>query len=270
MSRIVFKLSLLALLVISWPAQVIAVGYTILVKSNSYSPNDLVINTGDSVAWVTEVTCDPYGGDCSEGPEHTVTADDFSFATREPSDNIFFTRDFNEAGEILYHCAVHSEPGKDINTAMNGRITVVGEEKAFQINAGLNDAWYNPDTSGQGFFITVFADLGFVSLAWFTYETEPVVDVESKLGDASHRWLTALGPITGDTSLMDITFASVGIFDTATEIQRTDGGTITLTFDSCNSGSVEYDIPSISRSGVVPIERVADDNINICEVLNAE
>lgn len=270
MSRIVIKLSLLALLAIFQPVQGFAVGYTILVKSNSYSPNDLVINSGDSVTWVTEVTCDPYGGGCSEGIDHTVTADDFSFATREPSDNIYFTRDFNKAGEILYHCAVHSEPGKDINTAMNGRITVVGEEKVFQINAGLNDAWYNPDTSGQGFFITVFPDLGFVSLAWFTYETEPVVGVEFNLGDASHRWLTALGPITGDTSLMDITFASGGMFDIATDIQRADGGTITLIFDSCNSGSVAYDIPSISKSGVVPIQRVADDNIKICDALNAE
>ena len=26
----------------------------------------------------------------------------------------------------------------------------------FKMNAGLNDAWYNPDTDGQGFFITVF------------------------------------------------------------------------------------------------------------------
>ena len=41
-----------------------------------------------------------------------------------------------------------------------------------KINAGLNDAWYNPETSGQGFFITVFSDMGAVSLAWFTYDTE--------------------------------------------------------------------------------------------------
>jgi hypothetical protein len=51
-----------------------------------------------------------------------------------------------------------SEPGKDINTFMNRRITVQGEETVLQINAGLNDAWCNPDTDGQGFFITVFPD----------------------------------------------------------------------------------------------------------------
>lgn len=31
--------------------------------------------------------------------------------------------------------------------------------EGFQINAGLNDAWYNPLTNGQGFFITIFRPL---------------------------------------------------------------------------------------------------------------
>jgi hypothetical protein len=47
-------------------------------------------------------------------------------------------------------------------------------------------------------------------------------------------------------------------------------GTLTLTFDSCNSGSVENDITSIDKQGIIPIGRVADDNIVICEALNAD
>jgi len=143
-----------------------------------------------------------------------------------------------------------------------------------QINPGLNDAWYNPETSGQGFFITVFPDLGFVSLAWFTYDTEPPpVDATGNLGGPGHPWLTALGPIDGNQVLMNIEMTSGGIFDSATEIIRTDppasDGTILLTFDSCHSGTVEYDIPSINRQGIVPIQRVADDNIALCEALNS-
>jgi len=144
----------------------------------------------------------------------------------------------------------------------------------FQINSGLNDAWYDPETSGQGFFITVFPDLGYVSLAWFTYDTEPPpIYATADLGDPGHRWLTAVGPIEGNQVLMDIEMTSGGLFDTATEIQRTDppgsDGTILLTFDSCNSGTAEYDIPSINRQGVVPIQRVAGDNISLCEALNS-
>ena len=73
---------------------------------------------------------------------------------------------------------------------------------------------------------------------------------------------------------MNIDIASGGIFDTAADIQHTDppgsDGTIILTFDSCNSGTVEYDITSIDRQGIVPIQRVVDDNIVLCEALKAD
>jgi len=151
----------------------------------------------------------------------------------------------------------------------------VAAPASFSINAGLNDAWYNPDTSGQGFFITVFPDLGYVSMAWFTYDTElPPMDATANLGDPGHRWLTAVGPINGNQVLMNIELTSGGIFDTATEISRTNppgsDGTILLTFDSCSSATVEYDISSINRQGIVPIQRVANDNIALCEALNTD
>jgi len=140
------------------------------------------------------------------------------------------------------------------------------------MNAGLNDAWYYPETDGQGFFITVLPELGKVSLAWFTYDTElPPQDASANLGDPGHRWLTALGPIDGNQSVMRIVLTSGGIFDTPTDIDRTDppgsDGNLTLTFDSCSAGTVEYDIPSIGKQGIVPIQRVAGDNIALCEAL---
>jgi len=145
----------------------------------------------------------------------------------------------------------------------------------FRINPGLNDAWYNPATSGQGFFITVFPDLGAVSLAWFTYDTDlPVEGEQANLGDPGHRWITAVGPFAGNQVTMDIELTSGGLFDAPSEIRRTDppgsDGTITLTFDSCNSGTVEYDIPSINRQGIVPIQRVAGDNIALCEIFSRQ
>ena len=167
--------------------------------------------------------------------------------------------------------------GNDGNGDASGHVRVydLSMFNVFQINPGLNDAWYYKPTDGQGFFITVFPDLGYVSLAWFTYDTElPPEDASANLGDPGHRWLTALGPIDGDQAVMNITMTSGGIFDDPTEVDRTDppgsDGTITLTFDSCSAGTIEYDIPSISRQGVIPIERVADDNIVICEALSLE
>jgi len=141
----------------------------------------------------------------------------------------------------------------------------------FQMNPGLNDAWFNPDTDGQGFFVTVFPELGVVLLAWFTYDTElPSQNASANLGDPGHRWLTAVGPIEGNQAVLEIESASGGLFDQAAEVEREIDGTITLSFDGCNSGTVDYDIPSIDRQGSVPIERVAADNAALCEALSTE
>ena len=145
------------------------------------------------------------------------------------------------------------------------------EGPPFKMNAGLNDAWFNPFTDGQGFFITVFPDIGFVSLAWFTYDTElPAEGDSANLGDPGHRWLTALGAIEGNQAVMDISVASGGIFDASSDIERTEDGSITLTFANCNSGTIEYDIPSIGQQGMIPIQRVVDDNVALCETLSAD
>jgi hypothetical protein len=137
----------------------------------------------------------------------------------------------------------------------------------FEINAGLNDAWYHPETDGQGFFITVFPDLELVFLAWFTFDTErPAEDVEAMLGGAGQRWLTAAGSYEGNQAQLEIDLTTGGIFDSADpKPDHAPGGTILLHFDDCKSGTVSYEIPSINRMGVVPIERLAMDNVALCE-----
>ena len=148
---------------------------------------------------------------------------------------------------------------------------ILGDDVAneFEINPGLNDAWYNSETNGQGFFITVFPDLEVISLAWFTYETErPAEGVAANLGDAGHRWLTALGPYSGNDAQLEITVTTGGIFDSMEPVpDNAPGGTIQLHFNDCNSGIVSYDIPSINRTGEVPIKRVATDNVARCEAI---
>lgn len=148
---------------------------------------------------------------------------------------------------------------------------ILGNSSAgvFEINAGLNDAWYYPETNGQGFFITVFPDLELISLAWFTFDTEqPAEGTEATLGDAGHRWLTAVGPFSGNQAQLEISLTTGGIFDSADPAPvSTPGGTIMLEFDTCNSAVLTYDIPVINRVGLIPIERVAADNIALCEAL---
>jgi hypothetical protein len=154
--------------------------------------------------------------------------------------------------------------------------TIVGDfdvtpPQGFAMNAGLNDAWYFPNTSGQGFFLTVFPGRQEVFLGWFTYDTElPDESVTANLGDPGHRWITAQGSFAGAQAELQIDVTSGGIFDSAEAVpEHKSGGSILLQFDDCMSGSLYYDIPSIGRSDIVPIQRICNDNVALCEQLAA-
>ena len=161
----------------------------------------------------------------------------------------------------------------DSNNAAD--VFVVENPHSFTLNLGLNDAWHNPMTPGQSFWITVYPESGNAALAWLTYDTElPTDGATAELGDPSHRWLTARGKYYDNQAFMLIEVTSGGMFDELSESQRTSAlgssGAIILTFDNCSSASVEYYISTIDRFGRIPLRRVAGDNIEICEVLNRE
>jgi hypothetical protein len=141
----------------------------------------------------------------------------------------------------------------------------------FGINAGLNDAWYNPATSGQGLLITVFPVRKEVFLAWFTYDTErPSDDVSAVLGEPGHRWLTAQGSYEGNTADLKLYLTAGGVFDAAQPPGVTDQGgygTMQIRFADCTQGLVSYEIPSLDISGEFPIERIVPDNVPLCESL---
>jgi hypothetical protein len=141
----------------------------------------------------------------------------------------------------------------------------------FTINAGLNDAWYNPATNGQGFLISVFPEIQQLFLAWFTFDIErPPEDVTAMLGDPGHRWLTAQGPYDGDTANLIIFVTEGGVFDSAEPATSTDAdgdGTMTLEFADCTAGLVNYEITSLGISGEIPIQRIVQDNVLLCETL---
>ena len=146
------------------------------------------------------------------------------------------------------------------------------EGEGFRINPGLNDAWYDPATSGQGFFITVFPDIGQMFLAWFTYDLQrPSEGVTAQLGEPGHRWLTAQGPYADNQAVLDVWVFSGGVFDSAEPaVNSVKDGEVVVEFSSCNSGTVSYDLVSADRQGVIPIERIALDNVALCEALSEQ
>jgi hypothetical protein len=144
-------------------------------------------------------------------------------------------------------------------------------EPPFQVTAGLNDAWYNPVTNGQGFLITVFPEIKQMFLAWFTFDTErPPEEVTAMLGEPGHRWLTAQGPYEGNTANLTIFVTEGGVFDAADPPAQNDGigdGTMTIEFADCTEGLVTYEMTSPSVSGEIPIQRITNDNVVLCETL---
>lgn len=138
----------------------------------------------------------------------------------------------------------------------------------FTLSAGLNDAWYYPFTSGQGFFITVYPDSQTVFLSWYTYDTElPGDGPESLVGAEGQRWLVAQGPFAGNRAELELLSSSGGLFDRVSpESELESVGFMTLQFEDCSRGSITYTLMTLFGGYMMPIERVASDNVGRCEV----
>lgn len=138
----------------------------------------------------------------------------------------------------------------------------------FVIDNELNDAWFDPNTPGQGFFIAVFPDKASIFLGWFTFDTEqPPPDVEAVLGDPGQRWLTAFGGWEDNIATLQIESTEGGVFNNGMPVPTQKvSGTIELEFIDCNNAVVRYNIPASMLTGEIPITRIADDNILRCLV----
>lgn len=170
----------------------------------------------------------------------------------------------NQPGSFTFTLQCTGGGGSD---TANVLVTVQQAPPDFVINSGLNDAWFNPQTAGQGFFITVFSDIQSIFLAWFTYDTQrPPSSVGATLGEPGHRWLTAFGQYSGNQAVLDVELTSGGVFNAAApQPTQSPDGAIVLEFSGCNEGTVTYDLQSVGLQGVVPIERIALDNLVLCE-----
>jgi PKD repeat protein len=89
--------------------------HDVSVVDNRFTPNDITIAVGDTVRWTN----------ASGGARHDVTSDDGKFSPSVTASSFTFSLTFDSVDEILYYCTVHSSPGQDRNTRMNGRVVVV-------------------------------------------------------------------------------------------------------------------------------------------------
>lgn len=164
--------------------------------------------------------------------------------------------------EHYYHAQMLGQ--QDVDTIL--KLEGTDSSAEFQINAGLNGAWYYPATPGQGFFVTVYPDSKTVLVAWMTYDTEPPgAGVQSHLGDASQRWLVAQGEYEGSFAGLRLLSYRNGLFDRGTHPSHFSVGSFRLQFESCSSASAMYYLPDIGLESTIPLQRIAPDNIARCE-----
>ena len=122
---------------------------------------------------------------------------------------------------------------------------------SFQINAGLNDAWVSADAPFQGMFITVFADLGLVFVAWFTFDSQAPGADTATFGASDQRWVTGLGTIGGNKVVLNMELTTGGVFNGSDPLptQDTAYGTMTIVFKDCTEATVSFNFPGPAASG---------------------
>ena len=143
---------------------------------------------------------------------------------------------------------------------------------SFQINAGLNDAWFNPDWPGQGFFIDVLPETRRTFVGWFTFDTERLhsAGTDKNIGDLNQRWLTAIGNYQGSEATLGLQLTSGGLLLEKKPIPSVeDYGSMQINFTDCETATVQYRIPTLEMEGVIPLKRVSDENVELCKQLAA-
>ena len=194
----------------------------------------------------------------------------FAEGTTEVLVNVVVIDDGLSEGTESVMVTLLTDPNYVVSFQHERATVLIGDDDgdgSVRINQGISDAWFNPATPGQGFFIIVFPEIGKIFMAWFTYDVErPPPSVEAILGDPGHRWFTAFGDFVNDTAVLAIEFTEGGVFNAVPpQTVQSEDGTITLEFSSCTAGLVHYEIPSLGLSGTVPIQRLTLDNVALCQ-----
>jgi hypothetical protein len=151
------------------------------------------------------------------------------------------------------------------------------------INLFFEDAWNNAAIEYQGALMTVLPTFSAVFLAWFTYDEAPITKQSStglpvlhSVGDASQRWITAVGFYPEGATEVPLNFENSfgGAFNAETPkpTQDPNYGVGRLVIEDCNNVTIEYDLPTGPGQGSYAMSRaVADpDKIELCELLGLQ
>ncbi len=122
--------------------------------------------------------------------------------------------------------------------------TTITEIGAFDAGPWLSGTWFNADTAGQGWLVDVFDLNGTLTafVAWFTYDiNEPPADETAGFSSSQHRWLTAFGPVEGNTANLTLSFDAGGVFNDPRATNPVEVGSLTINFSDCDNATISWD-----------------------------
>lgn len=122
----------------------------------------------------------------------------------------------------------------------------------------LSGNWYDSATSGQGFVFEVNPTVPYFFLTWYTYAPTGQV-----AGAAGQRWFTGQGAwVPGSRAVTVPLYETTGgVFDQPSNPAPATNpvGTVTVTFATCASASVQFNFTagsSAGKSGLIAVTRV--------------
>jgi hypothetical protein len=151
-------------------------------------------------------------------------------------------------------------PGSgDVCEDQSGQAAITTE--AVDINAGMDGAWVNNDTLGQGFLIDAHPNPeggNYIFVAWFTYGEDTA---------SGQHWLTAQGDFTGSTAAIDVYETTGGRFDDAQAVNVDPVGTMTIDFTDCSNALLTYSLTDDDLADDMEISRLIPGGQALCEEL---
>ena len=133
--------------------------------------------------------------------------------------------------------------------------------QAVNINAGMDGAWYNPATAGQGLLVDAFPNpnsTDFIFMAWFTYGDETASGL---------RWLTAQGSYEGSIANVDVFETTNGRFDDPQGTETVNVGTAIIDFTDCNNAQMSYSLTAEGKEGEISLTRALPGGDALCKTL---
>ena len=129
--------------------------------------------------------------------------------------------------------------------------TVVAELEqapAFAIAEGLDGAWYDPSTPGQGLFLDVLAAQQQLGAGWYAFDPAT---------PGTQRWWTAQGAYQGAAASLTLFATDDGVFAAPDPVDTVAVGSATLQFSDCNTATLAYAFEGgQGASGSIPLRRL--------------